>query len=160
MILEPLICIANELNAFLKTTFHLQEDKVVLSALVNQDGTVAVQGENKIVLTVINLMAHQITVNHPQTVKYPHLEDIYIMASAYFNGNNYSDSLKILSLAMDYLEEHPIFTGSNLPTLDHSISSIKVARESLTAEQLYPIWSALGAKYMPSVVYKLTVEKM
>ena len=55
--------IASDLNASLKQKHNAVEDHVVVSALIEQDGAVVTQIQNKIVLSVVNIApefkAHQ-----------------------------------------------------------------------------------------------------
>ena len=47
--------IAGELNLFLKRSFELDEDVVVVSNILEQDGSVASHVNNKIVVSLVNL---------------------------------------------------------------------------------------------------------
>lgn len=55
MIYEALTCLFDEMNKYFRNRLKLNEQRVILSSLINQDGTVAIQGENKIVVTLINV---------------------------------------------------------------------------------------------------------
>lgn len=151
MIDTILSCITKDLNDHLKNTFHIQEDLVVLSGLVNPDGTVAVPGENKIVVTLINLLDQKGIVS-----KSYYSEEIFIMVSASFSAANYLQSLKSLSLTIDYLKKKSEFNQTNTPSLDASIKKIVLYRFETSFEQLQSIWQILGANYQPSVVYKIS----
>jgi len=43
----------------------------------------------------------------------------------------------------------------NTPRLDPGVEKLTFEMESLSSEKLNNVWSTLGAKYMPSVVYKI-----
>lgn len=55
MIYKSLTCIAEELNDFFKLKLSIAEKKIVLSGLLNADGSIAISEENKIVITIVNL---------------------------------------------------------------------------------------------------------
>ena len=55
MIYEALSCLTDEINEYFRNKLRINEDKAVLSGIVNQDGTIAIQGENKIVITLVNI---------------------------------------------------------------------------------------------------------
>ena len=55
MIHEAVAAIAGEINRFLQSKHNITEEKVVMSNLVNLDGSIAIQEPDKIVLTVTNL---------------------------------------------------------------------------------------------------------
>ena len=163
MIYESLNCVAEELNEYFKSKLRISEDKVVLSGIVNQDGTIAIQGENKVLMTLIN------------TEKEPSVKsnafaggartfantassmsvNLYVLFSSYFTGANYPEALRFLSFVIAFLQEKNVFSLTNTPRLDPGIEKLTFEMESLTSEKLNNVWSTLGAKYMPSVVYKI-----
>ena len=55
MIHNVLPIIGNELNDFLKLKYSTSEDKVIVSNLVDQDGKVSAECENKIVSFLLNI---------------------------------------------------------------------------------------------------------
>jgi len=48
-----------------------------------------------------------------------------------------------------------VFTPSNTPSLDPKIEKLSVEMVNLSTEKLNNLWATLGAKYIPSVLYKL-----
>lgn len=162
MIYQSLHCLSEELNDFLKVKLKLAEDKVMLSSIVNQDGSVAIGGENKVVLTLINI-EKETAKNNPQssasskTSANPSAAvnlNLQIMFSAYFSGSNYSEGLKFLSFVISFLQKKPVFNRSNTPRLPAGIEKLSFDMETVGVERLNNIWAMLGAKYMPSVLYK------
>src|SRR5690606_3720735 len=102
MIYEALSCLADEINEHFRLRLKVSEDKVVLSAIVNQDGTIAVQGENKILLTLINIEKETVGKNNSLSVGSPVNSpvltvNLYIIFSAYFSSGNYPESLRFIS---------------------------------------------------------------
>jgi len=47
------------------------------------------------------------------------------------------------------------FDHSNTPSLDPNIEKLILDMDSLTLQQLHEIWSVLGGRYFPSVVYRM-----
>ncbi len=161
MIYEALSCIVTEINAHLKSTLNLTEDLVLLSSLVNQDGSIAIQGENKLVLTLINIEKETATStfqrysNLPQSSARPLHINIYFLCSAYFSSNNYPEALRFISFIIGYFQQKSVFDNSNTPTLDNRIDKLTVELTEISLDKLSNIWAVLGTKYMPSVLYKL-----
>ena len=56
MIYEALSCLVDEINEHFRIRLKVSEDKVSLSAIVNQDGTIAIQGENKVFITTVYIV--------------------------------------------------------------------------------------------------------
>jgi hypothetical protein len=130
---------------------------------VNQDGTVAIQGENKIVITLVNIEkeitgksnAGSITggtiANRSSSMNI----NLYVLFSAYFSSNNYPEALRFLSFIIAYFQYKNVFTPSNTPKLDRAIDKLIFEMATISPEQLNNVWASLGAKYMPSVIYKM-----
>ena len=48
--------IGSELNEYFKSKFEIDEDRLVVSNLINHDGSVAVEGNNKVVFHLVNIL--------------------------------------------------------------------------------------------------------
>ena len=162
MIYEALSVLAREMNEYFRNKLKVSEEKVVLSPLVNQDGTVAIPGENKVIITLVNIEKEPLAINNnvntgrPGNKAAPSLSiNLYLMFSAYFTAANYSESLRFISFVIGFLQEKNVFTAANTPKLDSGIEKLSFEMESPGAEKLNNIWATLGAKYMPSVLYKM-----
>lgn len=155
MIYESLTCIAEELNEYFRIRLKIPEDKVILSSIVNQDGTVAITGENKIALTLVNIekepAANKGVLNNMPSISL----NLQVMFAVYFSSGNYSEGLKFLSLIISYMQQKPVFTRANSPSLQDGIEKISVEMETFGFERLNNLWAMLGGKYMPSVVYRI-----
>ena len=163
MIYETLICITDEINSKCKRKLQTNEDKAILAGIVNQDGTVAIQGENKIIVTLLNVEKDTIGrnsaglpigVTSPNTAPAVNI-NLYVLFSAYFSSTNYHEALRFLSFVVAYFQSKNVFTTANSPSMDPRIGKLIFELESLGADKLNNIWTTLGAKYMPSVVYKV-----
>lgn len=163
MIYQSLHCLTEEINRSLKRNLKITDDKVLLSSIVNQDGSVAVQGENKIILTLINVEKESAKTNANQPVFSKTSPgyfstlclNLQVMFSAYFPGNSYPEGLQFLSLLISFMQEKPVFNRSNTPSLPAGIGKLSFEMETIGVEKLNNVWAMLGAKYMPSAIYKI-----
>lgn len=162
MIYEALSCITEEINEFFRSKLRINEEKIVLSGIVNQDGSVAIQGENKVLVTLVNLEKEPAgktgsasTGRAFSSGSTPLNVNLYILFSAYFTATNYAEALRFLSFVIAFLQDKSTFTQSNTPRLDESIDKLTFEMESVSSEKLNNLWSTLGGKYMPSVLYKV-----
>jgi Pvc16 N-terminal domain len=156
MIQEALSCLTDEINIYFKSKLKITEDKVILSGIVNADGSIAIREENKIIVTLLNVEKE--TVSHNGAVPHTSLPlniNLYILFSAYFAAANYHEALRFLSFIMGYLQQKNVFNRSNTPQLDSAIVKLIFEMENLTTEKMNNVWATLGAKYMPSVMYKM-----
>ncbi len=162
MIYEALTCITEEINEFFRSKLKINEEKIVLSAIIDQDGSVAIQGENKVVVTLVNIEKEATVKGMPgagsramANGSTPLSINLYVLFSCYFSSTNYPEALRFLSFVIAFLQDKSVFSQSNTPRLDDSIEKLTFELESIGSEKLNNIWSTLGAKYMPSVVYKV-----
>jgi len=165
MISEALSYITNDLNTYFKNRLQTPEDKVVLSGILDQDGVISIQGENKIAITLVNVCKDTATKHSTSfipagavTNAAPVHLSFDVLFSAYFNGTEYAGALKYLSFIIDYFQAKSVFTRDNDAGLDPNIARISFELSSLSFEELNQVWGTLGAKYMPSVVYKMRME--
>ena len=73
------------------------------------------------------------------------------------NKADYLQSLKELSLVIQFFQQKFYFDISNSPSLDVKIDKLLMELHSLNFEQLNHLWGVLGGKYIPSVLYKMRV---
>jgi hypothetical protein len=164
MIHNLLPTVGAELNNYFKSRFDIEEDRLVLSNLISQDGSVAIEGNNKVVCTLVN-------VQEETTLKASYGTssigggfaagggDIHvnltIMFSAYFTGKNYAEALKFLSGVIYFFQGKPVFTNSNTPGLSSNVEKACFDITTLSYHDLNSVFSMMGAKYMPTVIYKV-----
>lgn len=166
MIYETLSCFAGELNEFFRVKLRITEDKVVVSAIAKQDGAIAIQAENKLVLTLISLekepagdlskgdLPNAGSKSFSSFNQSPLFLSMQVLCSAYFE-NNYMDGLKLLAMTISFLHQKPVFTAANTPSLDPAIDKLTFDIDAVSIEQQSNIWAMLGARHMPSVLYKI-----
>jgi hypothetical protein len=161
MIYEALNCLVDEMNEHFRSRLKLNEQKVILSSLISQDGTVAIQGENKIVVTLVNIEKESaMSISQKGAMSFSNSAqsvniNLYVLFSTYFSQGNYAESLRFLSFVIGYFVNKPVFNHSNTPALDNKIDKLTFEIVDMNPDTVSNLWSSLGAKYMPSVVYKV-----
>src|SRR5687768_12636631 len=101
----------------MKRTYGLSEDIVVVSNLVEADGSAAPPANNKLVLCLTNIEKDSIP--HRQTSSVGAIGDrfalsskplylnLYVMLAANFGSGNYAEALKFISNAIGYFQRQP-----------------------------------------------------
>ena len=172
MINHILSAIRNDLNDFIKVkdpTNFGDIDTVVLSNLVNQNGELAFttssqnQSEHKIVITLVNVEEERILKEQNYFKKSP--EDTIISLNPEIRVNlsvlftaystSYDTSLRMLSYLLGFFQMKNVFNPQNTPELASIIAKATVELQTLSAEQNNHLWGYVGAKYIPSVVYRI-----
>jgi hypothetical protein len=87
--------------------------------------------------------------------------NLYVMMAANPGTNKdiYDAALKRLSEVITYFQGTTFFDKTDYPTLD-PIEYLTVELFSLSFELQNQLWASIGAKYMPSVVYKVRMVVM
>jgi hypothetical protein len=158
MIYEVIQTITDGLNIFFKTRLRTIEDKAVISGIVNQDGSVAQLEENKVLITLISVEKEPTTVGLKKDGKQRVHINFYVLFSCYFSNANYSEALKFLDFTMNYLNDNSSIDIAESGLLKSTSSGglkVQVELESLSLDQISHLWGAIGAKTMPSALYKI-----
>jgi hypothetical protein len=166
--------LSQELNAYLELKNGMAGDKVVVSNVAKVNGDWAIPN-NRLGLSLINIEEERITKEQKTsfvnadgiTESYnPEIKlNLYVLVTANFtsgdaepDGLDYLEGLKQLSYIISFFQEKNVFTNSNSPLLasiDANLSKLIVELCSFTFDQLNNFWSVIGAKYLPSILYKV-----
>ena len=159
MIYAALTAVTDKINMYFSNRFSFNEEKVVLSNIVTQDGSIAIQETDKIIVTLVNLEKEKINLaagkssnsysNRPINL------NIFILFSAYFSEQNYPEALKFLSAVVAFFQSNPVLTHENTPELDERIHKLSLEIENVDMQTLSHLWGVLGGKHLPSVFYKI-----
>ena len=158
--------IEESLNTYLQNKLNFKEERVISSNLVEQDGSMAIHDNNRVVITLVDLgqepslkNANRLELRPEGSVKTvlpPVNLNLYIMFSCFFTSENYKEGLKYLSNIILFFQGRPLFTRQAYPQL------AKYGIEKLSFEIYHPdyqarnnLWTILGIKYLPSVIYKV-----
>ncbi len=146
-----------------------EEGFIVLSNVASKDGDWAIPA-NKIGMSLINIEEERIlkdqVFEHRNTEgvyeRYnPNIKlNLYVLFCANFVNSTdqtsiYGEGLKQLSHVIAYFQGKNVFTPDNSPGMNPALQRLIVDMYSYSFEQQYNFWSILGAKYLPSVLYKV-----
>ncbi|MCC6411360.1 MAG: DUF4255 domain-containing protein [Saprospiraceae bacterium] len=169
MIEEALKIIEQEINAFFAKKTG-STDTVVAEQLILQNGSVTNGLDSKVVMMLVNVEEDRISKSHDIYRKQPNgtVEvarrevrlNMYVLFVAHFPSSNaqqsrYHDALKALSNVIGFFQSKNFFDTKNTPALDARVDKLLIELFSMTLEQQNHLWGSLGAKYMPSVMYRV-----
>ncbi len=158
MIHHVLQVISRDLNAVLKNRLSVNEDVVLLSELMNLDGSVAITSENKVVCTLLNIEQERVNINAPlggRAVVNPSVNlNLYVLFSCYYSASNYLEALKALSLTIGFFQGKQVFTQANTPSLGPVVDKIVVEMVNVEMHEMSNFWTAVGSKHLPCTLYK------
>ncbi len=161
MIDKALYFLRQEVNTYLKLKTG-DDNKISLSAIVNQSGT-EVAPHNSAGMMLVNVEEERAYRNKgPQAVstkgyysfKNPELSlNLYVLFFA--NHNDHKEALVLLSYIVQSFQGKNVFDNQESPQLGTDIEQLVVDLYSLSFEQQNQLWASLGAKYIPSVIYRV-----
>ena len=140
--------------------------RVVASSLLNPDGSTVSDINNKIVVTVINL-EQETTRKHMGNyvndgkqnfgkVAPPVQFNLYVLISANFESSkNYLQANEMLSAIIGVFQSQPYFTKNSKIKMKPPLEKLTFEIYNVAMNELSHIWSGIGAKYMPSIIYKV-----
>lgn len=156
------------LGQFLKNRFGLDEDKIVLNYIVDVNGTFPKVNQNKVVLSLINVEKET---NQPFYIKNKQLENgnyssfnpverynLDILISS--NFDDYNESLKFLDAIIYFFQINNYLDASNSSSIPEGLSKLEFEYEKISYHQMHSLWTAMGAKYQPSIIYKMKLIKV
>lgn len=153
MMHEVLDAIQEELQQFLQLKGDMRSgDVVTLGNLVMLDGSSNPDQENSLVMSVINIErdgnAQQGGKRNPEMNI-----NLYVLFAA--NFSDYRTGLAYLSAVIGFFQERTVIDHTQFPSLPGSVGKLKAELMSIDWRELSNLWSALGAKYLPSIVIRL-----
>jgi hypothetical protein len=144
---------------------HLpQGNEVQLTAIVNAKGEFNI-GEGNLCITVVNIEEERFLKVQQQREKRigdqvqfanPEIKlNLLVMLTVNPSREDYAGALQRLSEAITFFQGISFFDKARFPELGPEIEQLSVDLYSLTLEQQNQLWGSIGAKYLPSVVYKV-----
>jgi hypothetical protein len=81
------------------------------------------------------------------------LLNLYLLFSA--NMSTYTVGLSRISDVVECFQSTNFFPQDKYPSLDSAIDKLQLELYTMNFEQVNHLWSTLGGKYLPSVLYKM-----
>jgi hypothetical protein len=157
--------IVEELNNYFKIKYGVN-NRILPAGLVQQDGQPSSGSDGRVILSVVNVEEDRLS-RSPDTQRQqlngtyqnvkPEIKlNLYLLFSAYFS-TDYNEALKSISGVISFFQRKNFIDRTNTPDLNPHIDRMVFELYSLTLEQQNHLWGSLGAKYMPSVLYKMRI---
>lgn len=165
MINDVLAVLRDRLEEVLQSTNPQAERWVLLGNVGAREGLDLHNASNKIVMSLVALQSDVSTGTYAQptlnksdwhTSTFPPLYlDLYLLVRADFSELNYESALGLLSRIIGYLQETPVLTHVNAPSLPDGMEKLVVEYVSLDFAQQSHLMTWTGMKYVPSVLYRV-----
>lgn len=137
-------------------------EAIVLGPVAKPDGSLAIPTDT-IGCTLVNLEEERVMraqecvtrlADGSYVALHPELRlNVYLLFSAHFT--TYTTGLRNLSAVVRFFQSHPFLSSATTPTLPESVEKLIFELQTLNFDQQNYLWGSLGAKYLPSVLYKM-----
>lgn len=159
MIHNVMTVIAQQLNEFMRNELNLSEDMVVVNSLVDLKGDPSMQIENRVCLFLQRIEEEKVAKSggfqaNPGMAP-PVRVSLHIVFAANFPDPNYREALRFIALVLEFFQGHGTFDRSNAPGLPPGLDKLTFDLVDLDYQEMNNLWSLIGAKYIPSLVYKV-----
>jgi hypothetical protein len=162
MISKALQFTRDALDQFLRNRFRLDESKVLLNALIEANGQVPQINQNKVVISLINLEKEtlkpfyvrnqRIADGNYSEVQPSERYNLMLLISS--NFDDYSETLKFLNAVIQFFQINPSLDSGSTSNIPAGLVKLEYEIERITYHQMQGLWTAMGARYQPSVIYK------
>lgn len=151
------------LNQFLINRFNLDERKVLLNHLIEANGNIPAANQNKIIISLINIEKEtakpfynrNLQLDNGNYAAIPPSERYNLDVLISSNFDNYAETLKFLNAVILFFQIHPYLDKSIATNIPNGLEKLEFEIEKITYVQMQGLWTAMGAKYQPSVIYKM-----
>lgn len=153
----------NVLDQFLKIRFGLDEGKVVLNNLIEGSGSIPEINQNKIVISLINIEKEtakpfyirnrQLAEGNYGSINPEERYNLDVLVSS--NFDDYTETLKFLNEVILFFQVNNTLDASVSAQIPSGLQKLDFEIEKITYHQMQSLWTAMGAKYQPSVIYKM-----
>lgn len=177
MIRTALEFVKQELDAYMvgrEPDIYTTGNVVNVAPLMHPDNSSGLDANKHISLALVNVEEDRLEGKAPYIMPTPDKKyvmlnppitlNLYLLFAAH--SNTYDTALRDLSAVISFFQANPVFDEANYPNLNASviqpnekpwqqIERLSFTLHSMTFEQQNNLFSTLGTKHIPSVVYKV-----
>lgn len=155
--------VCDALDQYIQHQFGLDETKVVLNGLIESNGSVPSANQNMVVVSLINIEKetakafygrYQRQADGQFSDMNPYERyNLDLLISAGFD--NYKETLKFLSATMAFFQANACMDMNSYSNMPQGLPKLEFEIEKINYQDMQGLWTAMGAKYQPSVIYKM-----
>lgn len=151
------------LDQYLRTRFGLDESKVLLNTLIESNGSVPQANQNKVVISLINIERETSKAFNVWDQKLPGgnyanvtpFERYYLDLLISSNFDDYGETLRFLNAVILFFQVHQAIDAADFSNIPAGIHRLEFEVEKINYQQMQGLWTAMGARYQPSIIYKM-----
>ncbi|MGH1385388.1 DUF4255 domain-containing protein [Kordia sp.] len=152
------------LNQYVKKKFGLDEDIVIINPIIDQNGVVPAKNQNKIIISLIHVEQETTKqfynrnqkLDNGNFVRTPlgHRYNLFTLITP--NFDDYIEALKFLDASIQFFQINEMIDATKNAEIPPEIGKLEYEfQKGENYMQMQNLWTALGAKYQPSIIYKV-----
>jgi hypothetical protein len=160
--------LADEVNAYqLRRTGDAEHGLMIPARLVDDSGNTIVADEH-LALSLFQVEEERVLRQQlPERVLHDNREltqapalriNLLLIVAARFA--TYSVALARLALAMRCFQARSLFTAADAPGLPEGLERLSIEMVNLSLEQMNQLWACVGARQLPSAVYRVRLLEL
>lgn len=163
MIEEALQFTQKALNQYLVNRFGNGSKNVAINNIIDEDNSIPITNQNKMVLSLINIESesakpfynrkHNLNNGYFTNINPPERFNLDLLITA--NYKDYKEALKFLSATITFFQIHSSVGVRSFSFFPGELERLDYELIKMNFDKMFNLWSAIGAKYKPSVVYKI-----
>jgi hypothetical protein len=157
--------IRSKLNQYFNNLYLDSDERVIISNIVRQDGSLYEEAKDKLVIFLANMQTEttistfskekQVEGNKYVSITPPVYLNLYLLFYANYSDANYRNGLTMISGTIAFFQQNPVFTQNKLPGLDPSVDKLTFEMVNMDMAEHNYLMGLAGAKYLPSALYKV-----
>ncbi|NQY07952.1 MAG: DUF4255 domain-containing protein [Flavobacteriales bacterium] len=163
MIEQSLLFTKNILDQFLQNKLGLSDSTVLINNIAEADGSIPPKNQNKVVISLINIDQETNQPFYDRSQRLSNGSFVNVQRADRFNldilitsqFDDYRETLKFLNASILFFQSNQIITASSFSNMPTGFNKLEFHIAKLDYLAMQNLWTAMGAKYMPSVVYKM-----
>ena len=135
----------------------------MLNNLIEGNGSIPDINQNKIVISLINIEKEtakpfynrnqQLGNGNFATINPAERYNLDVLISS--NFDSYTETLKFLNAVILFFQINNTLDANTSANIPLGLEKLEFDIEKITYHQMQSLWTAMGAKYQPSVIYKM-----
>ena len=141
------------------------DDSVVLcNRIIEPDGSLPLENKNKVVISLIHVDQETVRAYNTRTQKLDNGNFVTLSPSNRYNlyllvvpnFDDYNETLKFLNASIQFFQIYGALDAKTNANIPKGVSRLEFElQKGSDYMQMHNLWSAIGAKYQPSVIYKM-----
>lgn len=161
LIYDTLLLLSDEINNFLDPGNPQKPLMLGNISMFNDGDEFTAALKDKLIVSIVNIEEDRISKTPDNFIRQGD-RTLYRNPPMHFNitlifsaTHSYDKALPLLEGVIRFFQVKNVFDTTNTTGLDEEVNKVVFDLVSLNLEQIHQLWTSLGGKYIPSVIYKM-----